>query len=394
MDKESTKWIRFLGGKNSLYTLTILCLIAVTIFLFNTVSFIFKPIFVIFSAVLGPVLFGIILFYLLNPMVKRLEKKIPRVWAIAILYVLIIALLVLAGLQLFPIIQDQTEELIKQFPSFWKSTLQTVQEFMAKTPFAKDLESANESINQLWGKLANSFKDFAGDYLQTGAQGLGSVFSAVSSTFLTLFTGPIIAFFLLKDKEKFYRFVKGIIPPAFRPDFDEYSQIANIQIGDYLKGQVIASLVLGIMYWPAFLLIGLQFGSILALAAGILCIIPYIGPFIAFIPGLIIAFQDSTFMVVKFVIVWFAIQLIHGDFVIPRVMGDKLKVHPITILLVLLVMGELFGLMGVIFGIPMYCLVKVTVIYLFRKFKQRYNRFYGDNGEYEHTKFTKDQYLK
>lgn len=232
------------------------------------------------------------------------------------------------------------------------------------------------------------------DYLQTGAQGLGSVFSAVSSTFLTLFTGPIIAFFLLKDKEKFYRFVKGIIPPAFRPDFDEYSQIANIQIGDYLKGQVIASLVLGIMYWPAFLLIGLQFGSILALAAGILCIIPYIGPFIAFIPGLIIAFQDSTFMVVKFVIVWFSIQLIHGDFVIPRVMGDKLKVHPITILLVLLVMGELFGLMGVIFGIPMYCLVKVTVIYLFRKFKQRYNRFYGDNGEYEHTNFTKDQYLK
>ena len=141
-----------------------------------------------------------------------MREKIPRVWAIAILYVLIIALLVLAGLQLFPIIQDQTEELIKQFPSFWKSTLQTVQEFMAKTPFAKDLESANESINQLWGKLANSFKDFAGDYLQTGAQGLGSVFSAVSSTFLTLFTGPIIAFFLLKDKEKFYRFVKASFP--------------------------------------------------------------------------------------------------------------------------------------------------------------------------------------
>ncbi len=71
-------------------------------------------------------------------MVKRLEKKIPRVWAIAILYVLIIALLVLAGLQLFPIIQDQTEELIKQFPSFFgKSTLQTVQEFMAKNTFCK-----------------------------------------------------------------------------------------------------------------------------------------------------------------------------------------------------------------------------------------------------------------
>lgn len=300
----------------------------------------------------------------------------------------------LAGLQPFPIIQDRTEGLVKQFPSFWRSTLQAIQESMAKTPSARDLESVNESTNQLWGKLANSFKDFAGDYLQTGAQGLGSVFSAVSSTFLTLFTGPIIAFFLLKDKEKFYRFIKDIIPPAFRPDFDEYSQIVNVQIDNYLKGQVIASLVLEIMYWPAFLLVGLQFGSILALVAGILCIVPYIESFIAFIPGLIIAFQDSTFMVVKFVIVWFAIQLIHGDFVIPHVMGDKLKVHPVTILLVLLVTGELFGLVGVIFGIPMYCLVKVTVIYLFRKFKQHYSRFYGDNGEYEHTNFTKDQYLK
>lgn len=68
----------------------------------------------------------------------------------------------LAGLQLFPIIQDQTEELIKQFPSFWKSTLQAVQEFMAKTPFAKDLESANESINQLWANLQTPLKTLQG----------------------------------------------------------------------------------------------------------------------------------------------------------------------------------------------------------------------------------------
>ena len=94
-------------------------------------------------------------------MVKRLEKKFPCLGdcdSLCLNY----CITSVSGLQLFPIIQDQTEELIKQFPSFWKSTLQTVQEFMAKTPFAKDLESANESINQLWGKLANSFKDFAG----------------------------------------------------------------------------------------------------------------------------------------------------------------------------------------------------------------------------------------
>ncbi|MGK0552210.1 AI-2E family transporter [Enterococcus faecalis] len=390
MEKEKNQWIRFLGGKNLLFTLVVLCLLAIMIFLFHAISFFFKPFWIIFGALLPPVLFGIIIFYLLNPIVKRLERKIPRVWVIGGLYVLIISLLVFASLQFVPILQSQTEELIKQFPSFWNGSLETLKQTVAKTPFADEVNRATQSLENVWGKVS----EFAGDYLQKGVQGIGSVFSVVSSTFLTLFTGPIIAFFLLKDKEKFYHFVKNIVPPLARNDFDEYSQIVNTQIGDYLKGQVIASIVLGVLYWPAFLLIGLQFAGILSLAAGILCIIPYIGPFIAFIPGLIIAFQDSTFMVIKFVVIWFAIQLFHGDFVIPRVMGNRLKIHPITILLVILVMGELLGLMGVIFGIPLYCLIKVTVIYLFRKLKQRYNRFYGDKGQYEETTFTKEDYLK
>ncbi|MBP1046958.1 AI-2E family transporter [Enterococcus sp. BWM-S5] len=390
MEKRKSRWQRFLGGGNLIFTLAVLCLTAILIFLLHTISFIFTPIFVIFVTVLPPAVFGIIIYYLLNPVVKRLDKKLPRVWIIAGLYVLVLALLFLGGLQLFPMIQKQTEELIEQFPTFLNDFQKTAESFVAKTPFAGEFSQATESLENLWSKISG----VAGDYLEKGAQGLGNVFSAVSTTFLTLFTGPIIAFFLLKDKEKFYKTLKGIMPPVFRNDFDELSQIVNIQIGDYLKGQIIASLVLGVMYLPTFLLIGMPFAGILALAAGILCIIPYIGPFIAFIPGLIIAFQDSTFMGIKFLIVWFVVQLIHGDLVVPRVMGDKLKIHPITILLVLLVMGDLLGLVGVIFGIPIYCLLKVFVIYLFRKFKQRYNRFYGEKGKYEETEFTKDEYLK
>lgn len=167
-----------------------------------------------------------------------------------------------------------------------------------------------------------------------------------------MFTGPIIAFFLLRDPQKFYQAVLGIVPPKFRTDFRTLTKIANQQLGDFLKGQIIASFILGAVYWVTFLLIGLEFASILAIAAGILCIIPYIGPFIAFFPGLFIAFQDSTFMAIKFVLVWFIVQLLHGDLVIPRVMGNRLQVHPITILIVLLVMGDLLGLMGVILGSP------------------------------------------
>lgn len=172
------------------------------------------------------------------------------------------------------------------------------------------------------------------------------------------------------------------------------TKIANQQLGAFLKGQIIASFILGAVYWVTFLLIGLEFASILAIAAGLLCIIPYIGPFIAFFPGLFIAFQDSTFMAVKFVIVWFVVQLLHGDLVVPRVMGDRLQIHPITILIVLLVMGDLLGIMGVIFGIPIYTLIKLLVVFLFRKFKQRYNKFYGDQGVYQKADFSEKDYFK
>ena len=115
--------------------------------------------------------------------------------------------------------------------------------------------------------------------------------------------------------------------------------------------------------------------------------------FIAFFPGLFIAFQDSTFMAIKFILVWFIVQLLHGDLVVPRVMGNRLQIHPITILIVLLVMGDLLGLMGVIFGIPIYTLIKLLVVFAFRKFKQRYNKFYGDQGVYQKADFSDKDYL-
>lgn len=89
----------------------------------------------------------------------------------------------------------------------------------------------------------------------------------------------------MRNPQKFYQSVLAIVPPAFRTDFKNLTKIANQQLGSFLKGQIIASFILGAVYWVCFLLIGLEFASVLAISAGLLCIIPYIGPFIAFFPG-------------------------------------------------------------------------------------------------------------
>ncbi|MCB8504913.1 AI-2E family transporter, partial [Enterococcus durans] len=308
---------------------------------------------------------------------------------VVIVYIVILMLIGLGSIWLIPFLQQQAKTLIASFPDLFADFQQTLKQFLAQTPFSDAFNQFFSSIDD----LTSNFTSFIGDYWESGATSLGNIFSAVTTTFITLFTGPIIAFFLLKDPHKFYQSVLGIVPPKFRTDFQTLTKIANQQLGAFLKGQIIASFILGAVYWVTFLLIGLEFASILAIAAGILCIIPYIGPFIAFFPGLFIAFQDSTFMAIKFILVWFIVQLLHGDLVVPRVMGNRLQIHPITILIVLLVMGDLLGLMGVIFGIPIYTLIKLLVVFTFRKFKQRYNKFYGDQGVYQKADFSEKDYL-
>ncbi|REC31244.1 AI-2E family transporter [Enterococcus pseudoavium] len=390
MEKEKpSKLIQFFGGKTSYYLLGLIILSALAIYLLNMVSFIFRPLVVLISTVLPPMIFALLLYYLLNPVVNFLSKKgLSRTVSIILTYVVIFGLLFFGGTRLVPVIQDQAQELIKQFPKYLDDFQNSLKKFLDATPFA---DSSDQTLDSL-DKLAKEALSYLGNNWQDGAKGLGTIFSAVSSTAITLFTGPIIAFFLIQSPHKLYNAVMELIPPRFRKDSSALIKIANQQLGAFLKGQVIASLLLGLIYWVVFLLLGLQFATVIALAAGILSIIPYIGSFLAFLPGLFIAFQASTFMVVKFVIAWFVVQLLHGDLVVPRVMGDRLKIHPITILVVLLVMGDLLGLVGVIFGIPIYSMIKLCVVFTFRKFKQRYNKYFADEGAYRNTGFSEEDY--
>ncbi len=316
------------------------------------------------------------------------SKKIPRTVSLIFAYLVLAALLVFGGFQLFPLISQQAVELFDQLPSLAQDFQKGLESFVANTPFADEFAQITNSLDS----VTDSLVDFISDNWQDGARGLGTLVSTLSTVGITLVTGPIIAFFLIKSPHKFYQTFLSIIPPRFRRDTEEIITIANQQIGAFLKGQVIASLLLGLIYWPIFVLIGLRYATLIALVAGLLNIMPYIGAFIAFLPGLFVAFQDSGFMVLKFVIVWFAVQLLHGDLVIPRVLGNRLKIHPITIIVVLMVMGDLLGFVGIVLGIPIYSLIKLFAVYTFRKFKQRYNRYFGSEGTYEHTDFSEDDY--
>lgn len=387
---KATRWIKFIGGRNLIFTLFAGVLLGALIFVFYHVRFIFNPLLIIFKTIFAPILLALILYYLLDPIVNFFEKKgIKRIFSILGIAIVLLLLVAAFSVWAVPKIYSQTANLMNDFPRHVDSFNLTLQDLVAGTLLESPIEEVFGSLEDLVYQVINTLSDSLGDIQRI----VGDLFSTVSGFFVILFTSPIIAFFLLKDAKQFHRYFLKLLPPKFREDSNELGAILNSQVGDYLKGQFIVALANGLIVFAGFLIIGMPYGLPLAILVTITSVIPYIGPFIAFVPCAVIAVLHSFQMLIGLIIVWIVEQILNGNVIEPKVLGDQLKVHPVTIVLVLLVMGNLFGLFGLVFGIPTYTIFKAFGVFLFRKFKQRYNHYYGaDEGEYENTEFSQEEY--
>ncbi|MEK6190545.1 MAG: AI-2E family transporter [Carnobacterium alterfunditum] len=388
--KEKTKFIDYLGGNTILFTLLILIMLGILIYIYNAIAFIFEPLKVIFSTLIAPMILAFIFYYLLNPTVDWMEHhKIKRIWGVTILFIAIIGILVGLVALAFPPIQDQVTSLVDNFPSYVDSIGTTVLGWVEGTP----LENSAGNLVEWLNSWVSNLPSLAVDYFDTAVNGLTNIFSTVSNAVVVIVTFPIIAFFLLKDDEKFFSYAIKIMPPKFRKDVKNIFATINEQVGSYIKGQLMVSLSLGIMMFIGFSIIGLDYSGILAIVVLFTSIIPYVGAALAMIPAIIVALITSWFMVLKLLVVWAIIQFVDGNVVEPNIMGKNLNVHPLTIVIVLLVLGDLLGFIGLVLGIPIYAISRVIATFVFRKFKQRYNKYYGDEaGEYENAEFTPDNY--
>ncbi|MGM0175619.1 AI-2E family transporter [Enterococcus sp. DIV0800] len=387
---KATRWIKFIGGRNLIFTLISGVLLGALIFVFYHVRFIFNPVLVIFKTVFAPLLLALILYYLLDPIVNFFEKKgVKRLYSIIGIVVMLLLLIAAIIIWAVPRIYSQTASLVNDFPQHVENFNQALEELLSGTVLQNPLEELFDSVEDVVYQVFNTLSNSLGDIQSF----VGDLFSTVSGFFVILFTAPIITFFLLKDASQFYRYFLKLLPPKFREDSKELGAILNSQVGDYLKGQFIVALANGLIVFIGFLIIGMPYGLPLAILVTVTSFIPYIGPFIAFVPCAVIALLHSFQMLLGLLVVWIVEQILNGNVIEPKVLGDQLKVHPVTIVLVLLVMGNLFGLFGLVFGIPTYTVFKAFGVFLFRKFKQRYNRYYGnDDGEYEDTEFSQEEY--
>lgn len=321
-------------------------------------------------SVITPFILAGVFAYALNPVVLFFTRhRLTRTQSVAGLFLLIIVLLVLLSMSIFPRLGDEARSLGEQLPQYsrqWYNTLSTwYQTRLASYAFLPDSLS---QITDYFGLEISSVTDWLMESVQKMVVG----FSALVSSLVTLITVPVLTFYFLKDADAIAAFVKKVVPPISRPWVYPLARQIDEVLGGFIRGQLIVAMIVGILSGVALLILGIDFAVILGILAGITNIIPYLGPFIGAIPAVFIALLTSPLRTIWVVIAFVVIQQVESSLISPKIVGERVGLHPSLVILSLLVGGALWGLVGLIIAVPLAGMIRVLLKATLDWFKLRY----------------------
>lgn len=359
------KW--FLDNRFSIVLLNIL-LFFLIIWIFKKISFVLNPAWVFFSAILPPLLLAVIQYYVMNPVVDWFEKKfkVPRVATILVLFLFVLIALIWIINILVPIAQNQINSLIKNWPHIWNDAVNATQNAL-RDPRLHEVKGS------LQGMIDNTQKTLFKSGQSTINATLGNISSAVSiitMIVMTLLTAPFILFFMLKDGHQLRTYITKFAPEHWQPSFSQLLYDINYALASYIRGQITVAFWVGVMFVIGYIIIGLPYGLALAILAGFMNLIPYFGTPLALIPVFVIAIMTSGSMLIKVLVVFLIEQAIETRILSPLVMGNKMEMHPVTTILLLIGASSVWGLWGVIFGIPIYAILKIIVSRVYNYYRR------------------------
>lgn len=334
-------------------------LFLIIIFMLHKVEFIFAPVAEFFRAVGAPIIIAGVFYFLLNPMVDWAERRynFPRIATISIQF-LVLAVLIVWGLAVFiPWVSSQIGSLVEEWPTYWHKIVHMVDQFTSN----KQFNAINKWFNTTNTEISSWLQDYSAEYAKKGLHGVSSVVGTVTSVVIAIITFPFVLFYLLKDGHQMPAYVAKFLPAKARRSFLETLKEISTQISNYIRGQIAVAFAVMIMFAIGYTIIGLPYGWLIAIVAGILNIIPFLGSFLAMVPAIVVGIFVSPIMLISVLIVFMIEQTLEGRLISPKLLGSSMKIHPVTVLIVLLSAGNVFGVLGVIFGVPGYAILKVLV---------------------------------
>lgn len=342
-------------------------LLGLNIFVLSKISFIFLPVLEFIGVIMLPVILAGLLYYLLNPIVDFMEKhRINRLVAITIVFILI-ALLLIWGLAVaIPSLQHQIVSFAKNLPANLKKSNKIIQDFLEN----RISDDVKPQLEEIANNFSNQVTTWASHFSSKAVNWVSTLISTASQVIVAIIIMPFILFYLLRDGKNLKSYLIKFMPTKFRDPVGQILTDVNTQLANYVRGQVTVAIIVAIMFIIFFKIIGLRYAVTLGVTAGILNLVPYLGSFLAMLPALVLGLIAGPIMLLKVIVVFIVEQTIEGRFVSPLILGSQLNIHPINVLFVLLTAGSMFGIWGVLLGIPIYASAKVVITAIFKWYKK------------------------
>lgn len=324
-----------------------------------TVGLLFFVFIYLIRSILLPFILGTLIAYFLDPAADKLEEyKISRSHATVIITLSFFTILVILSLLIIPTIANQLSGLITDLPTYFAGLEIKYEErisgWLGALP-GSYIESFKTAANNFSGVMLKLVGEMAGSLFQSGM----AIINILSLILIT----PVIAFYLLRDWDimtaKFYSF----LPRKHENTIREQLMLIDATLAGFIRGQINVCLLLGAFYATGLSIVGLKFGILIGIATGILVILPYVGLLFGMIIGLTVAFfQFGTWNGVITVLSVFVIgQILEGNFITPKLVGEKVGLHPAWLIFGLLAGAALFGFVGVLIAVPVTAVVGVLI---------------------------------
>lgn len=321
----------------------------------------------LFKGVLTPFVLGIAIAYLLNPVVGALTKlKIPRLAAVIIILlsflVFVVGVITLAA----PPLAREAATLAESFPAYIDRLIELLNPYfiMAQERFGGDyVENIQGFLKDNVGKIVQITGGVAGG-LTNGGQ-------AVIGFFTTMLLTPLVAFFMMQEWPNILKWANDLIPRKNEKTIKGLVQQMDFKVAGFVRGQITVAFFLGVIYAIALTIAGLNYGFLIGIGAGFLSIIPLVGSTLGLLVSVVVAwFQMGELSYVAIIAaIFFVGQIVEGNILTPKLVGDSVGLHPLWVLFALLAGGSLFGLVGMLLGVPVAAVIGVLLSFSITEYK-------------------------
>lgn len=326
-----------------------------TIILLGVVGTTFYFLFLVRDVVFSFLAGGIFAYFLYRPVIWLENKGCKRVWAILSIYFLVITMIALITWFTIPTLIAELSNLASLLPQY-ESRLQ---EFTDRLNGMQVPGRIGEIIAQYTEKLENGIYA-ALDNIAS------SLYNLLNKAILVVFA-PIMAFYIVKDWDLIKQNVGNFWPPVTRREMGTLIEKIDLVIMEFFKGYLIIACIVGLLIGVAAALIGVPYPLLLGVLGGIGEMIPYFGPFLGGIPAVGLALSHSLTEAVYMVLALIAIQQLEGNIITPRLIGERVGLHPLLMVFALLAGGKLMGVWGLLIAVPLAAALKILGAYLYLK---------------------------